>query len=555
MDTKRGPPYGCCRIRNWSFIRHSSFVIRHFIIGLLPFDIIAPAATYAPSKTVPPAPSREFRAAWVATVGNIDWPSRKDLSVADQKAELVAIMDRAVQLKLNAIIFQVRPACDALYASQIEPWSEFLTGTMGKAPEPFYDPLAFAIEQAHKRGLELHAWFNPYRAGHPSAKSSVTSNHISRRHPELVRHYGRQVWLDPGEKAVQDYSLSVVMDVVRRYDVDGVHFDDYFYPYKEPDSAGNDLEFPDDASWRRYGAGRKMSRDDWRRENVNTLIQRVNSSIKATKPWVKFGVSPFGIWRPQTPPQIKGFDAYGQLYADSRKWFSKGWVDYLAPQLYWSIDRKEQSFPVLLKWWEQQNSKNRNLYAGLNTTRTRSRPPGNERPSRGEPWNPEEIVNQIRITRNEPGVGGHIHWNMKSLMRNTSMDDALTRELYAQPALPPASSWLSTTPVSEPALSQFERNGSTILTWTPADGHKPWLWLLQSQNAGVWRTEILPGARLSYSFTNQTPRQICLRAVDRNAGLSAAAGISLQSPPQQVAETIPKSKPKPHKLATPKHSD
>jgi uncharacterized lipoprotein YddW (UPF0748 family) len=510
------------------------------------------AATYLPSKVSPPAPAREFRGAWVASVGNIDWPSRKDLSAADQKAELVAIMDRAVQLKLNAIIFQVRPACDALYSSQIEPWSEYLTGTMGKAPEPFYDPLAFAIEQAHKRGLELHAWFNPYRAGHPSAKSPVSPNHITRCHPELVRHYGKQIWLDPGEKAVQEYSLSVVMDVVRRYDIDGVHFDDYFYPYKEPDSAGNDMDFPDDASWKRYGAGHRMSRDDWRRENVNTLVQRVYSSIKATKPWVKFGISPFGIWRPENPAQIQGFDAYDKLYADSRKWLSKGWVDYLAPQLYWAIDRKEQSFPVLLKWWEQQNSKNRNLYAGLNTTRTRNREPGDDRPYRREGWTPEEILNQIRITRKEPGVTGHIHWNMKSLMRNTSMDDALTREVYALPALPPACSWLSTTSAPAPTLSQFARNSSTILTWNPGDGRKPWLWLLQSQNGGTWRSEVLPGSRLSCTFTNESPRLICLRAVDRNGGLSPAAGVALQVSPQYADTTEGKPKPKPRKLATPK---
>jgi uncharacterized lipoprotein YddW (UPF0748 family) len=315
------------------------------------------SATYQECSIKPPIPMREFRAAWVATVANIDWPSRKGLTTAEQKAELLAIVERAAQLKLNAIVFQVRPACDALYASEIEPWSEFLTGTMGKAPEPYYDPLAYVIDEAHKRGIELHAWFNPYRAGHPSAKSPVSARHVTRTHPELVRHYGKQLWLDPGEKEVQEYSLSVVMDVVRRYDVDGVHFDDYFYPYKEIDRSGNEMEFPDEASWKRFGAGGKLERDDWRRENVNAFVEKVYASIKATKPWVKFGISPFGIWKPENPPQIKGFDAYSKLYADSRKWLMKGWVDYFAPQLYWSIASEEQSFPVLLKWWSQQNSK------------------------------------------------------------------------------------------------------------------------------------------------------------------------------------------------------
>src|SRR5258707_7009726 len=198
---------------------------------------LSPAATYGPAKVIPAKRVSEFRAAWVATVANIDWPSKKGLSTAEQKAELIAILDRAAQLKLNAIIFQVRPACDAMYQSSLEPWSEYLTGVEGQPPAPFYDPLAFAIEEAHQRGLELHAWFNPYRARHLSSKGAASATHISKTHPELVRHYGKYLWLDPGEKEVQQYSLNVVMDVVKRYDIDGVHFDDYFYPYKENDAA------------------------------------------------------------------------------------------------------------------------------------------------------------------------------------------------------------------------------------------------------------------------------------------------------------------------------
>src|SRR5260221_6094874 len=213
---------------------------------------IGQAANYAASSIVPPKPEREFRAVWIATVNNIDWPSQKNLSSFEQKAELVKILDRAAELNLNAVIFQVRPACDAMYASRIEPWSEYLTGTMGQAPQPFYDPLAFAIDEAHKRGMELHAWFNPYRARHATARSPIPGSHVSKTHPALVRQYGKQLWLDPGEKEGQDYSLSVVMDVVNRYDVDGVHFDDYFYPYKETDRTGKELDFPDATSWRRF---------------------------------------------------------------------------------------------------------------------------------------------------------------------------------------------------------------------------------------------------------------------------------------------------------------
>ena len=367
---------------------------------------------------IPPQPVREFRGAWVATVGNIDWPSEKGLSSGQQQAELLAILDRAVQLKLNAVIFQVRPACDAMYASKIEPWSEYLTGTMGRAPQPYYDPLAFAIAEAHKRGLELHAWFNPYRARVLGTGSPTSPDHISKRRPQLVRQYGKFLWLDPGEKQVQDYSLSVIMDVVKRYDVDGIHFDDYFYPYKEKDAAGKEMDFPDDASWRRFGAGGKLSRDDWRRENVNRFIERVYTSIKSSKPWVKFGVSPFGIWRPGYPAQVKGFDSYAELYADSRKWLANGWVDYFAPQLYWSIDSPEQSFPALLRWWAVQNTRGRLLVAGMNTTaagrgaqatnadtgrRRRSWPPGGD----CEP-NPHR-AGSARPSRTHPLEHAHAH--------------------------------------------------------------------------------------------------------------------------------------------------
>ena len=470
------------------------------------------AAVYEPSRITPPRPVREFRAAWVATVGNIDWPSRKGLSTAEQKAELVAILDRAVQLKLNAIIFQVRPACDALYASQIEPWSEYLTGTMGEAPAPFYDPLAFAIEQAHQRGLELHAWFNPYRARHLSAKAPASATHISRTRPQLVRHYGKYLWLDPGEKEVQEYSLSVVMDVVKRYDIDGVHFDDYFYPYKESDGSGNELDFPDNSSWQRFGAGGKLNREDWRRENVNLLIESVYKSIKQTKPWVKFGISPFGIWRPGNPPQIKGYDAYSKLYADSRKWLASGWLDYFAPQLYWAIEPPDQSFPVLLKWWAAQNRKGRHLWPGMGSGR----------------WGPQEIVNQIRLTRKQSAASGHIHWNMKSLMRNNALDAALEREVYSEPALIPASPWLGNIRHGKPQVTVTNGEGGVKISWTPAPTEAAWLWLLQTRIGGEWRTEILPANKTSRVWSGASPEVIAISLVDRNGNASPVAAVQLQ---------------------------
>jgi uncharacterized lipoprotein YddW (UPF0748 family) len=278
-------------------------------LGLLPLALAAAAACAQPapaagtritSDTAPPPVPRELRGVWVATVGNMDWPSRKGLPTAQQQAELTALLDRMAQLRMNAMVLQVRPAADALYNSAIEPWSDFLTGTMGRAPDPYYDPLSFAIAEAHKRGIELHVWINPYRAKDPSTKA-VSVNHVSRTDPELVRDYGPFLWLDPGDPRVRALTTRVVLDLVRRYDIDAVHMDDYFYPYPEV-RRGREMEFPDEVTWRRYRReGGTLSRDDWRRENVNLLVKGLYQSIHQVKPWVRFGISPFGIWRPGHP--------------------------------------------------------------------------------------------------------------------------------------------------------------------------------------------------------------------------------------------------------------
>ncbi len=475
------------------------------------------AASYVPSLLTPPAPVREFRGVWLATVNNLNWPSRPGLSSAQQQAELIALLDRAAQLQLNAVLFQVRPACDAFYASRLEPWSEYLTGAQGRAPSPFYDPLALAVAEAHRRGLELHAWFNPYRVRHASAKGAVAPDHVSRRRPELVRRYGPQLWLDPGEPAVQDYSLSVVLDVVRRYDVDGIHFDDYFYPYKEKDAAGNELDFPDEASWRRYGARTGLSRDDWRRENVNAFLRRVSQSVHAAKPWVKFGISPFGIWRPGNPPSVQGFDAYANLYADSRKWLANGWLDYCAPQLYWAVGAKEQSFPALLKWWTGQNPLGRHLWPGLNDAKVGGGPAG---------WPASEIVNQIRLTRRQPGAGGVIHWSMSSLMTaRGGLAEALAREVYAQPALVPASPWRGNAAPGRPVLTLSGAPGRIRARWRrdPA-GDVVRLWLLQTKTRGVWATEIFPATASGGVLIGRVPDVVAVTAVGRT-GLTGAPAV------------------------------
>lgn len=465
----------------------------------------------APALAPPPAPKREFRGAWIATVDNIDWPSRKDLTVADQKAELLALVDRAAKLKLNAIVFQVRPQCDALYASTLEPWSEFLTGQMGQAPIPAYDPLAFIITEAHRRGLELHAWFNPYRALHPAAKGPVTAAHISRTKPQLVRNYGRYLWLDPGEREVQQHSLAVVMDVVKRYDLDGVHFDDYFYPYPEKNSAGQDVDFPDEPSWQKFGRPTGLSRADWRRENANQFIRHVHQAIQTEKPWVKFGISPFGIWRPGHPPQIQGFDQHEKLYADARKWLAQGWVDYFAPQLYWPIDQKAQSYPVLLNWWNQQNPQHRHIWPGLATSRLSGR----------EGWPPEEIVRQIELARQQSGSAGHIHFSIKHVLRHSTLQTALQTGPYAEPALIPASPWLKVPPPSKPVL-EVKALAPLQLSWQPT-GAAPQTWLLQFRHQGKWQTEILAGPTRSVTVSVTDIDTISLRAVNRAGIIGPAA--------------------------------
>jgi uncharacterized lipoprotein YddW (UPF0748 family) len=484
-----------------------------FFVGLLPAMLFASGEVYRPVAVTPPPPAREFRGAWLVTVANKDWPSKPGLPVAEQKAELVALLDRAVQLKLNAIIFQVRPSSDAVYASAIEPWSEYLTGTMGRAPQPLYDPLAFAIEEAHKRGLELHAWFNPFRALHPLTKSSVAPNHISRTHPEWVRHYGAQFWLDPGDPSVRAHVLRVVLDVVRRYDVDGVQFDDYFYPYPEKDAAGRELEFPDAGTWQKFGlrAG-YANREDWRRANVNQFIQSIYQSIKALKPWVKFGLSPFGIWRPQNPPQIRGLDAYAKLYADSRLWLANGWLDYCAPQLYWAVEPKEQSFPVLLNWWAQQNLKGRQLWPGLNAANV------------GGKWGPDEIARQIKAARDQSRAGGVIFYHLRNLTDNRALADVI-RAAYTQTALVPAMPWLDSLPPDPPKLTVVENSGSGLSVRWESAGEAAGRWLLQYRNNEVWATEVLPANQTRRTFANFNPDLVAVRAVDRAGNVGAPAAI------------------------------
>jgi uncharacterized protein YbbC (DUF1343 family)/uncharacterized lipoprotein YddW (UPF0748 family) len=433
---------------------------------------------------ITPSAEREFRAAWVATVANINWPSKPGLSVEEQKAEAVRLLDLLHKNNFNAVILQVRPQCDALYRSDLEPWSYYLTGEQGKAPEPFYDPLEFWIEEAHKRGLELHAWLNPYRAHHISG-GEESENSIVKKRPDLVVKLAEGYWwLIPTKKDTQDHTYNVIMDLVCRYDLDGIHFDDYFYPYP---SYNNNADFPDDEDWQAYQrTGGKLSRADWRRESVNVFIERVYKGIKAVKPYVKFGLSPFGIWQPNNPPAIGGgFNQFEALYADARKWLNKGWVDYFSPQLYWPVNQLAQSYPVLLGWWNGENTKGRHLWPGISI--------GIQPAQKAI----DETVNEIMITRGMlPESPGVIQWNIGSLVRSPELTKAVAEGPYKNRALVPASPWLDKKAPAPPEAGISKANDSISVSWrhnVTADINR---WVVYFKYGSRWKHDILgPDAR------------------------------------------------------------
>lgn len=448
-----------------------------------------------------------MRGLWIATVANIDWPSRTTLTADQQRAELVDLLDRASAAGINAVMFHVRPAGDAVYFSDLEPWAQMLSGQQGTSPG--YDPLAFAIDEAHKRGMELHAWINPFRAGNTRDTVKMVAPHLFRARRDVIRVYGSNIWMDPGEPDVQDHSMRVISDIVRRYDIDGIHADDYFYPYQITDTTNRVVPFPDSATYARYGGS--LSRDDWRRANIDRFVERMYRDVHAIAPTIKVGISPFGIWRPGNPPGVSGLDAYATLYADSRKWLQRGWVDYLAPQLYWSIAAPQQSFTSLLDWWISQSSAGRHVWPGLAAYRVND--------GTSSAFSMQEIPNQITAARARPLSTGEMLYNATWTLKQNggALASTLASDLYKTPALVPAYPWLDSAPPSAPALSVA---GST-LTITRGGG-EPARWWAVRKHGSSWTTRVYFGSVNSISIDSSVDR-VLVQAVDHTGNTSALA--------------------------------
>ncbi|RYZ25180.1 MAG: hypothetical protein EOO10_18945 [Chitinophagaceae bacterium] len=469
---------------NYKFLSTCCFIVLFFLAACTASKPTTPANSPAEPKT-----EREFRAAWVATVANINWPSKPGLPVDSQKKEAIALLDFLKSNNFNAIVFQVRPQADALYKSDLEPWSYYLTGTQGKAPEPFYDPLQFWIDAAHDRGLELHVWLNPYRSHHKSG-GPVTESSIVKRKPELnVFLKDGYWWFDPSLKATKEHSTAVVMDIVKRYDIDGVHFDDYFYPYREYNK-GDD--FPDSASYAAYQAGGgKLLRGDWRRDAVNSFIENLYQEIKKEKKQVKFGLSPFGIWRPGYPEGICCFDQYEILYADAKLWLNKGWIDYFSPQLYWPINRMNVSFPVLLGWWRDENTMGRHLWPGISV--------GTDTSAK----NVTEILSQVMISRGMlPQSKGVIHWSIGQVYNNANMQKGLLAGPYKNGALVPASPWLDNDAPTAPNASATVKGDSTTISWTHTNTADVFRWVVYYKHGNTWNYKIVNRSERSLTLAN-----------------------------------------------------
>ena len=398
---------------------------------------------------------REFRAAWVATVANIDWPSKPGLPSIQQQEQFIHRLDQLKYLGCNAVIVQIRPSSDALYPSSIEPWCYYLTGRQGEPPFPYYDPLKFMIEEAHKRNMEFHAWFNPFRALMNSASNNNPESHVTRKHPDWIINYGGKALIDPGIPEAREYVVKVIIDVVKRYDIDAVHLDDYFYPYRV-----GTTPFLDNHSYSLYG--QHGDKEDWRRNNVSQFIYLLNKNIKTVKPYVKFGISPFGIWRnsnkdPEGSETRGGQTDYDDLYADVLLWMRKGWIDYLLPQLYWEHGSHAAPFNILMPWWNVHDYE-RHMYYGLGVYRMVGAHSG--------PWaTSKELMWQLKDIRQNAHTSGYAFYSTASFDK---IPQSVTDSLHAfnrLPAFPPQMKWIDSVAPQAPTLKAIPSSQGTLLQW------------------------------------------------------------------------------------------
>jgi uncharacterized lipoprotein YddW (UPF0748 family) len=503
------------------------------------FEQVVPAGRADRADSLPPPVARELRGVWVSPLDAMtgaDWPSRMGLSPEDQRTQLRILLDHAHAIGLNAIVLHVRTEGDALYASHLVPWSVFLSGKSGVGPKPEYDPLAFAVAEAHARGMQLHAWFNPFRAILPNSTTRMAANHVTRAHKSWIRKYGAQTWIDPGEPAARTAVLAEILDVVDRYDIDAIHLDDYFYPYRERKTVtkwisghrvrvSENVQFPDGTTWKKYGAKTFRIRDDWRRANIDTFVARLYSGVKKRKPWVMVGISPFGIWRSGTPAGVTGLDAYTEIYADARLWLKEGWVDYMSPQLYWPLNGVEGRFTALDEWWRSQNPKDRAIWPGLFDASVAVRRAG---------WTGDEIPAEIERLRYSRALGddsnGHIHFRLGAMLMNgRAIGERLRTQSYTEPALVPATPWLGGAPPANPKVTPV--NGTT-LDLAPGDNVALAWWMIQTRTSdGRWRYALRRATERRIDLATLGDlggRRIAVTAVDRVGQLSGAVVFDLE---------------------------
>lgn len=387
-------------------------------------------------------PKREFRAAWVTTFSNLDWPSKRGLSSEEQRNEFIEILNQLEKSKINAVIVQVRAAADAFYPSKLAPWSAWLSGNQGEAPSPYYDPLAFMIEECHKRNMEFHAWFNPFRAVSHTKFSSVATNHISNTNKDYFFYYGESVYFNPGINEVKNHIKEIVAEVVNNYDIDGIHFDDYFYPYTI-----DNRDIPDHETYKKQCPDSSFTIKEWRRNNINQLVKSIGDTIKKIKPYVKFGVSPYAVWRNKTEDSLgsntfSGQTSYDNLYCDTKLWMEKGWVDYMAPQLYWSTKSKYTNYHNLIEWWNSNNI-NRHLYIGHAIYKL------DKANKRG--YETAELIDQINISRDQSTVQGNIFFRADAFIKNhQNFISTFEEGIYKYPALIPPMEWIDSVAPSAP---------------------------------------------------------------------------------------------------------